>query len=417
MSELVIIGGGFAGLWAAAAARRVDESMRDPSLRITLIAPEPLLVMRPRLYEAKPAQLAVDLQVPLAALDVRYLAGTATGLTLFNDGEVIDVALSTGEHVSADRLVVATGSVMIRPPVPGAATAFAVDTRTEAMAFDRRLADIATGKHPASVVVVGAGFTGIELALELRDRVAAHRHPVGLATAAAGPMVGVTAGSAAGRATAQDLRIVLVDRTAEVGPDLGPGPRPVIETALAAAGVELRLGTAVAELAPDRIAFSNGETLKVGAVVLCTGLRAAPFVASVPGVHDQQGRVLVDAHLRAPAAPHIFVAGDAAAADTGTGHMALQSCQHALQLGRVAGDNAARDLHGAPLVAYTQERYVTCLDLGRSGAVFTTGWDRQVQLTGEEAKQRKRMINTEIIYPPTDRAALIRQSALDPAER
>src|SRR6266566_7912576 len=69
---------------------------------------------------------------------------------------------------------------------------------------------------------------------------------------------------------------------------------------------------------------------------------------------------------------------------TGDGHLVLQSCQHALQLGRFAGENAARDLIGVPTIPYVQPPYVTCLDLGRSGAVFTRGWERTVELTGAE---------------------------------
>src|SRR5690606_22182552 len=115
----------------------------------------------------------------------------------------------------------------------------------------------------------------------------------------------------------------------------------------------------------------------------------------------------------------VFVAGDAAAADTGDEHRTLQSCQHAGQLGRVAGENAARDLLGLPLVPFEQLRYVTCLDLGRSGAVFTRGWDRLVEKTGEEAKAMKRFINTQAIYPPADGSveALIEKSSTDLAAR
>ncbi|HYI14211.1 MAG TPA: hypothetical protein VEX37_02395, partial [Thermomicrobiales bacterium] len=83
-------------------------------------------------------------------------------------------------------------------------------------------------------------------------------------------------------------------------------------------------------------------------------------------------------------------------------HRTLQSCQHALQLGRFAGENAARDLLGIETVPYAQRRYVTCLDLGRSGAVFTDGWDRRVLEIGCDAKARKRRINTVVIYPPAN---------------
>jgi NADH dehydrogenase len=49
---------------------------------------------------------------------------------------------------------------------------------------------------------------------------------------------------------------------------------------------------------------------------------------------------------------------------------------------------------------YSQVKYVTCLDLGAWGAVYTEGWDRQVKLIKEEAKQLKSTINSVWIYPP-----------------
>src|SRR5499427_2116651 len=146
---------------------------------------------------------------------------------------------------------------------------------------------------------------------------------------------------------------------------------------------------------------------------------ASPFAARVPGARDELGRVVVDTALRARGAPEVFVAGDAAAADTGDGHLTLQSCQHANQLGRVAGENAARDLLGLSLLPYSQLRYVTCLDLGRSGAVITQGWERQVEKTGSEGKAVKRLINTQVIYPPIDSTveALLAASSTNLAER
>lgn len=89
------------------------------------------------------------------------------------------------------------------------------------------------------------------------------------------------------------------------------------------------------------------------------------------------------------------------------------SCQHALRLGSVAGHNAVADLLGLPLLPYHQEAYVTCLDLGAAGAVFTRGWNRAVALVGAEAKALKRQINTRWIYPPpADREAAF--AAADP---
>jgi NADH dehydrogenase len=387
--KILIIGGGFAGFWAAVAARRVA----GPRAGVTLVAPEPVLQIRPRLYEARPETLGVDLMPLLRKVDVSFVRGEAIRL----DAAAKAVTLAAGDHLAYDRLVVATGSRMRRPPMPGAEAAFSVDTQAEAIAFDRRLGEIARDVAEPTIAVVGAGFTGIELALELRDRLLMH----------------------GADGAAERLRIVLIDRSETVGRVLGPGPQLEIEAAMAAARVELRLGGTVRALAADRMSFADDSVLGVDAVVLASGMAASPFAAQVPGARDELGRVVVDPALRAPAAPEVFVAGDAAAADTGDGHWTLQSCQHANQLGRVAGENAARDLLGLPSVPYTQLRYVTCLDLGRSGAVITQGWERRVEKTGTEGKAVKRLINTQVIYPLADGTAeaLLASSSIDLAER
>jgi NADH dehydrogenase len=380
--EIVVVGGGFAGFWAAVAARRVG----GDRVGITLVSPQPVLQNRPRLYEAHPETLGIPIAPLLASLDVRFTGTSVVEIDVI----ARRLVLADGDRLDYDRLVVAAGSVMRRPAVPGADEAFSIDNQAEAIAFDERLAKIAYTNPRPSVAVIGAGFTGIELALELRDRIATHGAPD----------------------AAADMRIVLVDRVDVVGNDLGPGPRPVIEAALQDARVELRLGADVTGLAADGVTFADGSRLDVEAVVLTTGLVAAPIVAGIPGEHDSGGRVIVDRYLRAPEAPQVFVTGDAAAADTGEGHRTLSSCQHALQLGRFAGENAARDLFGLELRPYAQPRYVTCLDLGRSGAVFTTGWDRVISRTGSDAKTIKRNINTVLIVPPLDGSveALLRAS-------
>lgn len=368
--KILVIGSGFAGFWAALAAKRVGGDRVD----VALLSPEPVLQIRPRLYEVKPETLGVDLLPLLDKVAVNFAPGEAAGL----DPDARTVTLAGGGQLSYDRLIVATGSRMRRPPVPGAEAAHSVDTQAEAIAFDARLAEIARAVTVPAFAVIGAGFTGIELVLELRDRLAAH----GAAEAA------------------ERARIVLIDRADVVGPELGPGPRPVIEAALREASVELRLGAQISGLARDRVNFADGGSLAVDAVALATGMAAAPFTAQIPGERDRLGRILVDVALRAPEARDIFVTGDAAAADTGDGHKALQSCQHAGQLGRVAGENAARDLLGEAFKPYRQLQYLTCLDLGRSGAVVTKGWDRRIERTGAEGKALKRFINTRLIYPP-----------------
>jgi len=370
--RLVVVGGGFAGFWAALAARRVAGAQAG----VALVSREPMLQMRPRLYEADPEALQIDLRPFLNRVGVEFVEGEASTL----DCESQYLVLHGGKNLRYSRLVVATGSTMRRPPISGAADANSIDTVRDAIAFDQRLAEIVRGGGDATVIVVGAGFTGIELALELRDRIRGH----------------------GGDGAAERARVVLVDRAQAVGSQLGTGPRPVIERALADARIEVILGATIDAMTSTRLVLASGRVISGDAVVLTTGMQAAEFARRVPGEHDHLGRVVVGQFLQAPAAAGVFVAGDAAAADGGDGHTVLQSCQHALQIGRYAGENAARDLLGIPKVRYVQPPYITCLDLGRSGAVYTRGWDRKVHLTGGDAKAVKRRINREVIYPPRD---------------
>ncbi|MFF5263755.1 hypothetical protein ACFY4C_32910 [Actinomadura viridis] len=107
----------------------------------------------------------------------------------------------------------------------------------------------------------------------------------------------------------------------------------------------------------------------------------------------------------------MFAAGDVAAAVADdAGHLGLQSCQFATPMGKAAGHNAAADLLGVPLVDFTPDPYVTCLDLGSAGAVFTTGWDRRVELDGKQGKELKATI-LDVIHPPLDDAEEILRQA------
>lgn len=125
--------------------------------------------------------------------------------------------------------------------------------------------------------------------------------------------------------------------------------------------------------------------------------RESPF----PGERDSLGRLHVDGNLQVIGQPDIFATGDVAYAATDEeGNHALMTCQHAIVLGRHTGNNAAAQILRVAPIAYRQPKYVTCLDLGAWGAVYSEGWDRQVKLTGEEAKALKTQINRVWIYPP-----------------
>jgi NADH dehydrogenase len=129
-------------------------------------------------------------------------------------------------------------------------------------------------------------------------------------------------------------------------------------------------------------------------------MRANPLTADLGVARDRLGRVPVDDYLRVDGVPDVFAAGDVAVARMDDTHLSVMSCQHGRPMGRFAGYNVISDLLGEPLLALRIPWYVTVLDLGPAGAVYTEGWDRQVISTGAEAKATKRTINCERIYPP-----------------
>ncbi|OKO86210.1 pyridine nucleotide-disulfide oxidoreductase [Bradyrhizobium sp. NAS80.1] len=389
--RLVIIGAGFAGMYAALSAARLRDiqGVSPEKLEIALVAPEPTLVVRPRLYEPKPETLTAPLQDVLKAIDVIYVQGSAE--TIDTRTRVIDIAAAKGikKQLPYDRLVVATGSRLFRPNIPGLAEhGFSVDQLDDAIALDRHLHGLSS--RPASkardtVVVAGGGFTGIEAATEIPSRL---REILG-----------------------KDVkpRVVIVDRNQAIAPDMGAGPRPIIEDALRKLGVETRLGAGVTSLDKSGVTLSTGEHIESATVIWAAGMRAAPLAAQIPAERDNLGRLLVDRELRVLSVDGVFATGDAARAPCDDdGNYALMSCQHATRMGAFAGNNAAAELLGVPIRPYHQKVYVTCLDLGEAGALFTRGWERKVEMVGETAKKTKQEINTVWIYPPrAERAAAL----------
>ncbi|PYI32748.1 FAD/NAD(P)-binding domain-containing protein [Aspergillus indologenus CBS 114.80] len=390
-AKIVILGAGFAGLWSALAAQRlINLTNQTGNIKVLVIAPSATLVLRPRLYEADAGTMIHPLGPLFAATGVEFCLGTAQSID--SQARIVHTQSTDGTEndVPYDRLILATGSSVVQPPsITGLRQhAFDVDSLKSAAKLDAHLATLQSlDASPArdTVVVCGAGFTGIELAAELPKRL----------------------GHIA------NLRVILVDQAEDLGPELGPGPRPVITQALNELGIETRLGSGIQAVDADGVTLMSGERIATKTAIWTGGVRATPLTQQVPGPKDALARVLVDEWLCAPSAKHILVTGDAACAMADReGHYALMSCQHALQLGRVAGHNAAADLLGESLVEYSQAAYLCCLDLGSWGAVISGGWERRVQMSGEMAKRVKCYINQKLIYPPEDAYDALR--AADP---
>src|SRR5690606_26161617 len=119
--RLVIIGAGFAGMYAALSAARLRDIKGVPpsDLEIMLVSPEPTLVVRPRLYEPNPETLAAPLQDVLDAIDVVYVRGRADSIDTACRTVVIEAQGGERTSLIYDRLIVASGSRLFHPNIPG----------------------------------------------------------------------------------------------------------------------------------------------------------------------------------------------------------------------------------------------------------------------------------------------------------
>jgi NADH:ubiquinone reductase (H+-translocating) len=389
--RVLILGAGFGGLWAAiGAARKLDEiGHANDKVEILVVDRNPYHNIRVRNYEADLSDVAIPLDEILDPIGVDHVVGEVNAIDVVRQ-QVTVTAAAGSQELSYDRLVLSLGSKLPIPSVPGfAAHGFDVDTYAAALRLQEHLAKLS--KQPASaarstVVVVGAGFTGIEVATEFSGRLAR----VGIA----------------------DPRIVLVDPNAVVGATIGDQARPVINEALSALRIETRLGVAVSAVKDNGIALSSGEFIPAMTVVWCGGMVASPLAATIARRHDEHGRLFVDEFMQARDIPDVFAAGDVANCKIDGVHPTIMSCQYARPMGRFAGHNAVASLLGQPMLPLYIDWYVTVLDLGDWGALYTAGRDREVRLTGAAAKQVKKTINQQRIYPPRTRS---RDDILDAA--
>ncbi|NBA98015.1 NAD(P)/FAD-dependent oxidoreductase [Pseudomonas sp. R5(2019)] len=392
--QILIIGAGFGGLWSALSAVRLADLHERNDVEVTVLAPVAELRVRPRFYEPAVHQMKAPLGELFDAVGVKFIKGAADSIDV--DARRVGYTDAQGVQASLayDRLVLATGSNLWRPNLPGVADfAFDVDQIEEASRLERHLKGLRDQPESVArntVVVCGGGFTGIETATEMPTRLRA--------------VLGADA----------QVNVIIVDRGVQVGAALGENIRPVIEQATEALGVKWQVNSSVVSVDADGVILADGQRIEARTVIWTVGVRASSLTEQIPAQRDVFGRLHVDRNLKVIGQDHIYATGDTAyAATDDEGNYALMTCQHAISLGRSAGNNVAADLLGVEPIPYRQIKYVTCLDLGAWGAVYTEGWDRQVKFVRDEGKQIKTQINTVWIYPPAaDRAAAL--AAADP---
>ncbi|HUC10304.1 MAG TPA: FAD-dependent oxidoreductase [Stellaceae bacterium] len=378
--RIVVLGGGFAGLWSAlGAARKLAELGIGPdSVTVTLVDRSAFHSIRVRNYEAELGDTRIPLDEILRPAGVVRVGAEVGDI----DWAQRRVLLSDGmPPLDYDRLVFALGSCLARPPIPGLeAFAFDVDTYDGGARLNAHIAALPARKPSPgqwTALVIGGGLTGIEAACEMPGKLRA-----ALQGAAATP------------------RVIIADRQPWIGSDMGEQARAVIDEALAALAIEQRPGISVAAIDKGGANLSSGERIDAATIIWCGGMQAHPLTRRFPVERDGFGRVPVDEFLKIKGMVAEFAAGDVAWFAIDGNRSCVMSCQHGRPMGRFAGHNVVCDLLGLPMLPLRIDWYTTILDLGPWGAVCTAGWDRHVATRGADAKRTKVMINRERIYPP-----------------
>ncbi|SDP56778.1 NADH dehydrogenase [Pseudomonas reinekei] len=369
--HILVIGAGFGGMWTALSATRLFDIHGHDDVEVTVLAPQAELRVRPRFYEPNAHQLAAPIGELFDAVGVKFIKGAA---------ETIDVAQKRVGYIDAagekqvaiyDKLVLATGSRLAVPGTPGVAEhAFDVDQIEQAVRLENHLKSLVNQPESQArntVVVAGGGFTGIETATEMPTRLRA--------------ILGDRA----------DINVIIVDRGNKVGGSMGPQIAEKIVEASVATGVKWHLNASVVAVDEQGVTLSDGQRIDTKTVVWTTGVRASSLTEQIPAERDHLGRLHVDAHLKVIGLDDVYATGDVAyAASDDIGNHALMTCQHAIMLGRHAGNNVAAQILGVEPTPYRQPKYVTCLDLGAWGRFIPRAGIVRSSCSGRRARNSRR---------------------------
>ena len=373
--RIVIVGAGFAGFHCA---RALDRRLGSTA-ELVLVNPVDHTVYSALLPEVvggivDPRCVATPLAASLPS--TRVLVGEVTAVDVEARTCTVDGLDGRQQLLAWDRLVLNPGSVTGTFGVAGVVEhARGFKTLAEALYLRERILrqlqlasatdDTKDRRAHATFVVVGGGFTGLELAAQ----------GAALARAALRQDRALDAGS---------VRWTVLEAGTSV---LGQFPSRLAGRALdriRKRGVDVRLGTAVAEVAPAHVRLASDEIVTAHTVVWTAGVTPPPLISQL-GLPVERGRLVVDDELRTPEHPHVFGIGDAAAVTDVNRHcqLAAQTAQHAQRQGLTAARDVAASLGRGKPRAYKHRDLGFAVDLtGRNAVATPLG----VRLSGVAAK-------------------------------
>lgn len=338
--KIRVLGAGFAGVRAAL---DLDRLLGRQGVDISIINKDPYHELTTEIYRPAAGRdvrvLAVPLKDIFAGTSVAVVQGTVTDIRLRERQVVLD----RQRILKFDRLVVALGSEPEYFSIPGLRensltlkslnSAENIRRHIDAMLSQAAaLANPADRQPFATVIIAGAGLTGVELAGELADQrpVLARRHGL----------------------VPEEIRII----TVEAAPDILPGfDDALIEAAtdmLMRKGVSLILGTPLRAVEPGAVVLEDGTRIAARTIIWSGGVRANRLIEKCFTTRNR-GRAVVNEYLQSVDDPTVYIIGDAALAiNTRTGQPVAPTAQHAVQQGRLAARNIWAELKGRPLRAY-----------------------------------------------------------------
>ena len=360
--RIVILGGGFGGLYAALELER-SLGRRD-DVEVVLVNRDNFFLFTPMLHEVAASDLDLTHIVnPIRKLlrRVRFFAGDVESIDL----ERRTVSVSHGQERHAhdlpfDHLVLGLGSVTNFHGLPGLeANACTMRSLGDAIALRNRViasleeADIECCRHVRgrclTIAVAGGGFAGVETAAALHDFAdeALRFYP---------------------NLGKDEIRVVLVHSGEVILPELDRKLGAYAQAKLAARGVEVRTGVRVLGIVDGRLRLSDGDEIDAGTVVWTAGTSAHPLLASLPCRLDR-GRVVVDETLAVPGHPGVWAVGDAAVVPDGRGGSHPPTAQHAIREGRAVARNIVAALRGGAAMPFRFRTLGQLASLGRRTGV------------------------------------------------
>ncbi|MBW4616240.1 MAG: NAD(P)/FAD-dependent oxidoreductase [Desmonostoc vinosum HA7617-LM4] len=343
--RICILGGGFGGLYTALGLSQLPwESTQKPE--IVLVDQSDRFLFSPLLYELLTGELQTwEIAPPFAELlqgtGVRFYQAVVSGINI----EQRRVHLQDGPEIPYDRLVLALGGETPLDLVPGATSyAYIFRSITDAYRLEERLRVLEeSDADKIRVVIVGAGYSGVELACKLADRLRER-----------------------GR-----FRIVEIsDQILRTSPEFN---REAAKKALETRGVFLDLETKVESIGQDTISLeykNQTDTIPVDLVIWTVGTRVTPVVKSLSLKQNQRGQITTSPALQVPEHPEIFALGDLADCCDAEGQQIPATAQAAFQQADYAAWNIWASLTHRPLLPLRYQQLGEMMALGKNNATL-----------------------------------------------